>query len=174
MSRPDSPTALDVIQAHLDLLEQDMHTCMVARVQSYDAAKQVADLVPVVRHAVEQPDGSTVYEELPVLPAVPIAFPRAGAWFIGFPVTPGDFVVVHVFDAAHEHWRAGDGAAQHPGDLRRRSLGSVVAYPVNCYPAESKLAHAPAQSTNLVIGSDADDVLAKALAARQAIGIRGD
>lgn len=154
MSRADRPAAIDVLRAHLDLLEQDMHTCLIARVQSYDAPSQTADLVPVVRHAVEQPDGSTVYEELPVLPHVPVAMPRAGDWFIGLPVAPGDFCVVHVFDAASEHWRAGDGSDQYPGDVERRSLGSCVAYPVNCYPRTAALAHAPPQNGDLVIGSD--------------------
>lgn len=152
MSRADRPEAIDVIRAHLDLLEQDMHTCLIARVQSYDAARQVADLVPVVRHAVEQPDGTTAYEELPVLPHVPIAFPRAGAWFLSMPLAAGDFVVVHVLDASSEHWRAGDGSAQFPGDVRRRSLGSCVAYPANFYPGARALANA--SGTDLVLGKD--------------------
>lgn len=150
--RPDRPETADVIRAWIELHEQDTHTCLVARVQSYDAAKQTADLVPVVRHAVEQPDGAPAYEELPVLPHVPVAFPRAGKWFVSLPLAAGDFVVVHVFDAAHEHWRAGSGELAYPGDLRRRSPGSCVAYPANFYPRGASLGHA--SGTDLVIGKD--------------------
>jgi hypothetical protein len=154
VSRPDRPELPDVVRAWIELHDQDMHTCLIARVQSYDAAKQTADLVPVVQHAVEQPDGSATYEPLPVLPAVPVAQPRNGPWFIALPITPGTYCVVHVLDASTEHWRAGDAAEQVPGDLRRRTLGSCVAYPVNFYPRSDALAHAQGEGGDLVIGHD--------------------
>lgn len=151
-TRPTSPTTQDVIRAWLDYERENSHHALVAKVQSYDAAKQTADLVPVVRHAVAQPDGSAAYEDLPVLPAVPVLFPRAGAWFISLPLAAGDFVLVILTDAASEHWRAGDGSPQCPGDLRRNHLANAVCFPANFYPAGMALAHASA--TDLVLGKD--------------------
>jgi hypothetical protein len=152
--RPDDPDVYDVLQAMLAQRDEDGHTCFEARVQSYDEGAQEATVVPLVKHAVAQPDGSTTYENLPALPHVPIAHPRAGKWFLALPIAAGDLVTVHVLDAAHGAWRAGDGAAQVPGDLRRRSLGSVIAYPVNFYPRGQALAHAPPSGGDLVLGKD--------------------
>jgi hypothetical protein len=152
--RSDAPDVYEVLDAILAQRDEDSHTCFLARVQSYDAGAQEATVVPVVKHAVAQPDGSTTYEPLPALPHVPIAHPRSGGWFVALPIVAGSYVVVHVLDAAHGAWRAGDGAAQVPGDLRRRTLGNVVAYPVNFYPRGQALANAPPTGGGLVIGND--------------------
>ena len=80
--RTIAPTDDDVIRGWIEHHLADVHTAMPARVQSYDAATQTATLVPLVRHAVMLGDGSVEREELPVLPAVPVLWPRFGGHFI--------------------------------------------------------------------------------------------
>lgn len=154
MSRPDQPTLLDAFRDWIEAYRQDDHHNMVARVHAV-RGDGTLDLEAVVKHAVEQPDGSTTYEDLPILPSVPWGVPRSGDWFVSLPVAVGDPVLVLLFDASHEHWRAGDGAPQYPGDLRRFTHGSCVAVPANYYPRARSLAHASA--TDLVLGDDGDD-----------------
>jgi hypothetical protein len=165
VSRPEQPTFQDTIRDWIEAYRQDDHHNLMARVHAV-RDDGTLDLEAVVQHAVEQPDGSTAYEALPILPAVPWGIPRAGDWFVALPVAVGDPVLVLMFDASHEHWRAGDGAPQYPGDLSRFNHGSCVAVPANYYPASRALRHTVAPGTGgvgqpiaMVIGHDADSGL---------------
>lgn len=149
--RPDALEPADVTRALLEQYAHELHTAFPARVQEYRAASQRADLVPLIKHPVPQPDGSVDYEDLPVLPDVPIVFPRAGSWFLSFPIAAGDFVLVVCQEAAAGHWEAGDGDAQYPGDLRRHHLAHAVALP-GYYPARRALENADAAA--LILGHD--------------------
>lgn len=151
MTRPAFPTQIDVLQAWLEEFGRELHTSFPARVQSYDATNQVADLVPLVRHPVPQADDSVVYEDLPVLPHVPIVFPRTGRWFLSLPIAVGDLVLVVCCESAIGHWHASDGGVTYPGDLRRFDLSHAVALP-GLFPQSKALANASA--TDLVIGDD--------------------
>jgi len=162
------PNEEEFVRAWVEHALMDVHTARPARVQSYDATTQTADLVPLVRNAVELPDGTIAHEDLPVLPSVPVLWPRTADHFIAFALAPGDMVLVVFCDAAIGHWRAAtDGGVTDPGDLRRHSLSHGVAIP-GLFHRGAKLSHAPAGSgTNgalqtgdpvLVIGSDGSGV----------------
>lgn len=155
------PNEEEFVRAWIEHALADVHTARPARVQRYDAATQTVDLVPLVRHAVELPDGTIAHEDLPVLPSVPVLWPRTADHFIAFALAPGDMVLVVFCDAAIGHWRAAtDGGITDPGDLRRHSLSHGVAIP-GLFHRGAKLAHAPVYSAapepRLVIGSDTDD-----------------
>lgn len=130
------------------------HVAYPGRVQSYDAATQTADVVPLIRQQVPQPDGSYALEELPVLPSVPVVWPRVGAWFLAMTLQPGDTVQLLCNTSAIGHWRTGTGDVTDPGDLRRQHLAHAVALP-GLYTRGKALAHAPSGDTGLVLGSDA-------------------
>lgn len=156
--RPITPNQEDVIRAWIEkYLQDDVHTSFPGRIQSYDAAKQTADIQPLIRHAVKQADDSFEYEELPVLPCVPVIFPRVGEWFIGFRISEGDTVLVVCCESAIGHWRVGDGAIQFPGDIRRHHLSHAVAIP-GLFVRDRALVHAPAEDgPGIVLGRDSDD-----------------
>lgn len=118
------------------------HVAYPGRVQSYDAATQTADVVPLIRQQVPQPDGSYALEELPVLPSVPVVWPRVGAWFLAMTLQPGDTVQLLCNTSAIGHWRTGTGDVTDPGDLRRQHLAHAVAFP-GLYTRGKALAHAP-------------------------------
>lgn len=158
------PTDRDILEAREREAELRMDTAFPARVQSYDPDLQVADLVPLIRKQVPQPDGSHVMEELPVLPCVPVCFPRMGAWFLSFPVAPGDTGLVIVCSGAIGHWRVGDGDVTDPGDLRRNHIAHSVFLPMGLVPRARKLTKTGAagttdppnpQPSGVVLGSDA-------------------
>lgn len=159
--RPPFPTDRDVAEAREEQLELRIDTAFPGRVQSYDPDLQVADVVPLVRKQVPQPDGSYALEELPVLPCVPVIFPRMGPWFLALPIAPGDTGLVVVCSGAIGHWRVGDGGVTDPGDLRRHHLAHAVFLPLGLVPRSQKLTQTGAagatdgRPTGVVLGSDA-------------------
>lgn len=154
--RETYPSERALLDAREEQAELRMHVAYPAQVQSYDAATQTADCVPLIRQQVPQPDGSYVMEDLPLVPSVPVIWPRVGAWFTAFKLTPGDTVQLLVNTSAIGHWRVGNGDVTDPGDLRRQDLSHAVALP-GLYTRGRALAHAPDGDVAAVFGSDADD-----------------
>lgn len=155
------PTDRDILDAREENLRLDLETAFPARVQSYDATAQTADLVPLIRRPVPQGDDSYAMEELPVLPSVPVCFPRMGQGVLTLPVAVGDTGLVIVCSGAIGHWRVGGGDVTDPGDLRRHHLSHAVFLPVGLVPQSRKLTHAPAAAgasgglpTGVVLGFD--------------------
>jgi len=179
--RPAFPTDEDILDAREERLRLDMETAFPARVQRYDPDLQVADLVPLVRRQVPQPDGSHTTEALPVLPCVPVIFPRMGQWFVSFPIAPGDTGLVVVCSGDIGPWRIGGGDVTDPGDLRRHHMSHAVFLPAGLVPRARKLTQtgaagtsgSPALPTGMVIGSDASDGARVMLRADGAIEIVG-
>ena len=150
MTRSREPTLAEALAEIFDSWMVDMHTALPGRVESYDPAAQTADVLPMVRRAREREDGSVATEDLPVLPSVPVAFPRGGGYFLSLPIQKGDFVMLVFQEASIDQFRK-KGELTHPGDLRRHSLSAPVAYP-GLYPTNGKLADAHA--SNVVLGKD--------------------
>lgn len=154
MERPQTPDTFDTVRALMEQFAEEMHTAFPAKVQSYDATTQTADLVPLVKQAVLQSDGSYVLEAMPVLPTVPIMWMRAGGASITLPLVQGDMVLVVCCESAIGSLRvSAGGSPQPPGDMRRFNLSHAVALPV-FFTRATKLAHASA--TDVVIGFDGD------------------
>lgn len=156
------PTQEEQIREWIEHHLSQLHTALPCRVQSYDATNQTVDCIPLVRNWFPHGDGSIEHEELPVLPCVPVAFPRAAGHFIAFPLSEGDHVLVVFCELAIGHWWASTGGdITDPGDLARHSLSHGVAIPTRFNRADA-LAHAPEHSLavgspRLVVGDDADE-----------------
>lgn len=155
--RTVEPSEEDLIRAHIEHALAQVHTAMPCRVQSYDAALQVVDLVPLVRCAVHDPDGGITHEDYPVLPCVPVVFPRTTDHFIAFAIQPGDMGIALFCEDAIGHWRVGGGDVTDPGFLGRHHLGSGVFIP-GLFDRSKKLANAPDPTApgepRLVVGDD--------------------
>lgn len=167
--RSPFPTAEELHEAQMEELKLSLHFAGVGRIQSYDPVHQVADVVPQVRHPWPQPDGTYVFEDLPVLPSVPVVFPRMGKWFLAFSVEAGDAVQLIYDSAAPGAWRrqADSGATgldrvrelKNPATLQRHHLSNAVAIPgIDTYARA--LRHAPDVATGnlscLTLGRDGD------------------
>lgn len=159
-------------EVHADLMEQlllGIHVPMPGRIQSYDAAHQVADIVLLVRHRDPDPDGTGQYldEDYPVLPAVPILWPRMGKWFWAASVEAGDAVQVLFNSSAIGIWRRSSATdalsgldrairgVSTVGDVGRHSLTHAVAL-LGMETFSQALRHAPLTALN---ASDPDSCL---------------
>lgn len=123
-----TPTLAEVIRQAMDARLLDVHTCLPGRVVSYNPETQQADVEIAVRSAVEAADGSTVIEEPPVIPAVPVAWLRGGGYSLQFPLERGDHVWLMFSESDMGAWRL-TGQPSDPGDLTRHSLSHPVALP---------------------------------------------
>lgn len=108
-----------------DARAAEVYTCFPARVDSYDAPNKCADLVPMLRRPLPTKDGDTVFEELPILPNIPIVFPQGDGISITWSLKKGSHVLVHVSMWGTAEWRK-TGDVSDPGDLR-------LHHPANCF-----------------------------------------
>lgn len=145
-----TPTLAEVIRRALDARLADVRVALPARVEKYDAAKQVVDVLPLLQERAVGEDGAELVESLPVVPNVPVVFPGAGGFRVTFPVQPGDTVLLVFSDRSLDVWQAKGGEVD-PVDLRRHHLADAVAI-----PGLRDLAHplASAPTDRLSLGKD--------------------
>lgn len=136
------PELPEVLDDHRQAILGELHISMPGRVKSYDAAKQTAEIIPCVRGTIPDGDGNTLHEDLPVIPNVPIAWPRGGGFYMHFPLAVGDHVWLVFNTTSFAQWRA-TGEVSDPGDLRRGTLSYPWAYP-GAAPDAQALSDAPA------------------------------
>jgi hypothetical protein len=148
-----TPSWAAAIARALDDRLAQVHVALPGRVESYDLSTQRAEIRVMVQRTVEveDGDGAKQAEELPVLPAVPCGFPRAGGMFISFPIKTGDFGLLVFNERSIDQFRAG-GVEGPPGDQRMHGLSGAVFLPGALVPASGVLADAHAD--NLVLGRD--------------------
>ena len=143
------PTLSQVLNQAISNRLLDLHTALIARVESYDAAKQQVSVSPVLKRVLPNLDGELVSEQLPVLSDVPVLFPRAGGFFISFPIQPGDFVQLVFNEVSIDDWMAGASSTTIFGE--RFNLQGAVAIP-GVYPDSKPISDA--HSLNFVAGKD--------------------
>jgi hypothetical protein len=118
----------DVLEdALVGALYARVHVSLPGRVVSYDLTTQTAAVQPIVRARFRSEDDTVETYQLPVLPAVPVAFPQGGGCSITWPLQQGDDVLLVVSERSLDEWKAtaaGEVAAQ---DARRFDLSDAVA-----------------------------------------------
>jgi len=147
----------EIFRIHGDNIVGRVSKAFPGQVVSYDPATQCADVQPMLKRQLLDDDGNKVYESLPLLPAVPICFPRAGGYCITLPMAAGDFVWVNCSDASMAEWLA-TGQESEPWDTRKHGLSGAIAYP-GVYPDTKPLASGDhsARVAGMVIGKDGGD-----------------
>jgi hypothetical protein len=95
-----------------------VHTSHPGQVVTYYPATQTADVKPLRKKRILCGiiDGGKVYEDLPIIPNVPVQFPRGSGYTIYVPLGAGDFVWLVFSEDQH-----GRGAHHGPGE-RTRSI----------------------------------------------------
>lgn len=101
-----TPSLSQLLQHAIETRLLNVHTALVARVERYDAEQQLIDAQPVLRRRLNGEDGSIALEEFPLVPDVPVLFPRAGSYFISFPIQKGDFVQLLFNEESIDSWWA--------------------------------------------------------------------
>lgn len=122
------PDLREVLARINDARAAEVYTSFPARVDAYDAGTKCADLVPMLRRALPTKDGDTIYEDMPVLPNVPIMFPQGDGMSITWALKKGSFVLVHVSMWGTAEWRK-TGDLSDPGDLRLHHPANCFAFP---------------------------------------------
>lgn len=105
-------------------LTEDFHTCLPGRVEKYDFKTQKATVKPLLKKVYN--DKSVL--EMPVLPNVPVIFPRTKRSGVTFPLERGDGVLLLFTERALERWKL-SGDVSEPGDSRRFDLTDSVCIP---------------------------------------------
>jgi len=127
------------------------------KIDTYDEGTQKADVKPLLKRPLVDEDGNDLpFEVLPVIPSVPIVFPRAdfqGAkFFMSFPLKPGDHVALIIMNWSLDAWKSLDaGTDVEPTQFRQHDLSDAVAIP-GLYPFGAALSDA--HPDNLVLGRD--------------------
>lgn len=141
-----TPTLPELIRMAVSRMLMDVHVSLPGSVESYDAARQVADVQPLLRRTLVASDGTELDPEtLPILMDVPIVFPRGGGGFQSWPLVKGDLVHLVFIERSVDTWLQGDGTLTTPLDFRTHSLSDAVAYP-GLYPAGRALSEAHAEN----------------------------
>lgn len=144
-----TPTLAELLKQAIENCLLDIHTALIAQVESYDAKKQQVNVSPILKRSLKSLDGRQISEQLPMLCDVPVLFPRAGGYFISFPIQPGDFVQIVFNESSIDEWLV-DGASGF--DFSERfTLQGGVAIP-GIYP-ESKPING-AHEKNFVAGKE--------------------
>lgn len=146
---PASVDLQDLLQSFGDSIRDSVRVALPAVVKSYDETRQVAECQLVVREPVVGEDGATSFEELPIVPDVPVAWAGGGGFHAHFPLAPGDHVLLVFSDVATGVWRQA-GKPSEPGDLRRHHLSYCFAIP--CVRADGQaFADAPASGEAVIV-----------------------
>lgn len=147
-----TPTLAELIRMAVASMLSDVHVSLPGRVESYDPARQVVDVQPLLRRPVVASDGTELdAEAIPILMDVPVAFPRGGGGFQSWPLAAGDLVHLVFVERSMDTWQQGNGELTTPLDFRHHSLSDAVAYP-GLYPRGLALSDAHAE--NMVWGFD--------------------
>ena len=145
----ETPTLAKLLNCAIDNRLAGIHTALIAKVESYNAEKQLVDVSPALTQPVRAPNNGWHSETLPILCDVPVLFPRAGGFFISFPIKPGDFVQLIFNEVDIEAWL--ENSSPNIAGNQRFSLKGAVALP-GMYPQAQALIDA--HRNNLVLGRD--------------------
>jgi len=151
-----TPQLAEVLNAFIEDHLNEVHTAIPGKVQAFypatAATPATVDVVPQIQRPLVDSDGEITHEELPVLPNLPIAYPRSGKWFMHWPLAAGDFVWVMFSEYCMDQWRS-KGDLSVPGLVDHLTMCSGVAYP-GVSPNTSPLSLLAAHPTDMVIGYD--------------------
>lgn len=132
-----TPNMAEVIRKAIDHRLASIHTMLPGVVESYDATKQTASVRIAVQNTITTENGEETIA-FPLLTDVPVGHPRAGDWFVHFPIAAGDCVTLHFGERALDQFRL-LGADQPVLDFRKHDISDAIAYPVNVYPDAAPL-----------------------------------
>ncbi len=106
----------------------DAHTCLPAKIKTYDESTQKAEIIPLLKIKYKHKDKPT---DLPVIPNVPVQWPsaNAGTAFIHLPLKADDFGMIVFSERSIDTWLAGEGDSVSPEDPRHHHLSDAIFIP---------------------------------------------
>ncbi len=129
-----TPDLIEVIRAAMTELSSEIFVALPGKVEKYDSTKQKADVKPLLKRGFTYDDGTDDVDVLPVIPEVPVVFPRGGGYFLSLPIKKGDSVLLVFSDRSLDLFLQSSGKVDlDPVDLRQHDITDAVAIP-GLYP----------------------------------------
>lgn len=116
----------DALNTALARLQSQIWTALPGIVDSYDPAAVTVVVQPTVKGLIGTPDGNTRAQDLPLLPDVPVCFPRGGGVTLTFPIKPGDECLVVFASRCIDGWWQSGGSQLAP-EFRMHDLSDGFA-----------------------------------------------
>lgn len=113
----------DVFRNVFNNMISSMHTCMPATIISFDAEECKASIQPSLNRAYLS--GELPY---PVIENVPVMFPRAGDFFLTYPLANGDPCLVIFSERSLDLWKSVGGQLT-PDDPRKFDISDAIIIP---------------------------------------------
>lgn len=126
MTDARTPELADIIQQAIEDRLAEVHVMLPGRIKSYDAGTQKAEVEPMLTRLQKTVDGE-IKETLPVIPDVPVVFPRAGGFKITMPVQAGDRCMLVFCERSIDKYQIGDGGVTDPDLFQMHDLSDPVA-----------------------------------------------
>ena len=149
---PRTPSLPELFALQAEAIRRSVHNCLPGKVDRYYVNENRADIKPVLQDRIPTRGGEELLESLPIIPSVPIVFPRAGGFFITLPVAVGDLVTLVFSDRSLDNYLSGRGMDTDPDDFRTHDLSDAYAllggYPFGMAVTDSGI------DTNLVMGKE--------------------
>lgn len=134
-----TPDNVEVLRAAMNAMAAGLSVALPGTIVLYNAATQTADVQPLLNRAVIGQSGDEAEEILPIIPSVPVVFPRGGGYFLTLPLAPGDNVLLVFNDRSIDTFMVSTGSVPMPQvDLRQHHLSDAVAIP-GFYPTPKVL-----------------------------------
>lgn len=118
------PTMQDVLETAIQTIVGQIHTCFPGVIETYDESKAMASVNPLISR--KYLDGTIV--NFPLIPNVPIVWPRTKSGSISFPLSKGDGVLILCAERSLDEWLS-KGTVVAPEDKRRYALIDAIAIP---------------------------------------------
>jgi hypothetical protein len=169
MSRADI-TIDQLIKDAVEGFLLDAHTQMRGNVVSYDEATKTCEVKLAAKRPVPDGEGGFVFQEIPNIPNVPVAWPSAGGFCLHWPLAAGDSVFLTFDEVDVQRWE-NTGEVCEPGWLERFGLSSPLAHPY------SRAGVSGATGANMACPSPfsfGNPAAAKAVAIAEAVSARLD
>ncbi|HBC8135991.1 TPA: hypothetical protein KE125_002059 [Escherichia coli] len=128
---PVPPRAQDgnesqTLEAHRHAIFGSLRVALPGIIQSFDPVTVTCTVQPAIYGQRLGDDGALVSEEIPILPDVPVVFPRGGGCTLTFPVKAGDECLLVFSDRCIDFWWQ-SGGVQEPVDPRQHDLSDAFA-----------------------------------------------
>jgi hypothetical protein len=124
----EKPTMAEAIRRLIESKLANLHTTLPGRVESYDAATQKADIQPLIKGRTTEGESY----DLPILPSVPVKWPRTASAIISLPLAAGDTGTIIFHERSLDQWLL-KGGVTDPLDDRKHSYSDAEFIP-GLYP----------------------------------------
>lgn len=141
-----NPTDAELIRLSFEYLSSSLRVSLPCRVTAVDNSKNIVDCLPLVRLRIPNGDGEQESIEMPVIPDVPVAYPRFGNWIMHAPLSVGDVVLCLFSDVSLDAYRSQSAGAPpvDPRDDRQHHLSDAIALPLSAYADSANIPNLPA------------------------------